>query len=150
MYISRQHRHRASQTLLIATALAGVLVSLCATASAGQEPKTQLYVCIAGSDHASEIAGLALCDADPTETLTARAEVDNLQVRAGALVSSIETRGIAGLGGLAVGDVIYRVGGTDVDDADTAAQQLDMVGSSADTVVNFLRLGRPYRIKLRR
>ena len=76
--------------------------------------------------------------------------MDNLQVRAGALVSRVETRGTAALGGLAVGDVIYRVGGTDVDDADTAAQQLDLVGTSADTVVNFLRLGRPYRIKLRR
>ena len=150
MYTSRQRRPLSIQTRIIATALAGILVTLSTITSVAQEPETQLYVCIEGSDQTSAITGLALCDAEPTENLTDRAEVDNLQVRAGALVSRVETRGTAALGGLAVGDVIYRVGGTDVDDADTAAQQLDLVGTSADTVVNFLRFGRPYRIKLRR
>ncbi len=150
MHTTRRRRPLTSQTRLIAPALVGALISLCATTSAGQESETQFYVCMEGSDHVSEITGIALCDAEPTETLTTRAEMDNLQIRDGALVSNVEIRGAAALGGLAVGDVIYRVGGVDVNDADTAIQQLDMVGSSADTVVNFLRLGRPYRIKLRR
>ena len=135
---------------LIAAALVSTLVAMSTLTSAGQEPEVQFYICIEGSDDASEITRVVLCDAEPTETLTTRAEVDTLQIRDGALVSAVETRGAAALGGLAVGDVIYRVGGIDVNDADTAIQQLDMVGSSADTVVNFLRLGRPYRIKLRR
>ena len=71
-------------------------------------------------------------------------------MRLGALVSRVETAGIGAAAGLIGGDVIYRIGGNDVAEAGAAAEQLDMIGTSADTVVNFLRKGRPYRIKLRR
>ena len=49
-----------------------------------------------------------------------------------------------------VGDLIYRVGGVNVPDARSAADSLARVRLRSDTVVNFLRGDRPYRIKLRR
>ena len=52
--------------------------------------------------------------------------------------------------GLQPGDVIYRVGGVDVDTAESAADVLSQIGARGDTIVNFLRGGRPYRVKLRR
>ena len=116
---------------------------------AGQGPDMPLYTCLADSETAADIVGIQLCTAEHTETLVTRSEPDNLQVRRGALISSVDATGIGATGGLTEGDVIYRIGGNDVADAGAAAQQLDRIGTSADTVVNFLRKGRPYRIKLR-
>jgi C-terminal processing protease CtpA/Prc len=56
---------------------------------------------------------------------------------------------VAQTAGLAPGDVIYRVGGVDVGDNVLAAARLSLLMVDTDTVVNFLRRGRPYRVKLR-
>ena len=51
--------------------------------------------------------------------------------------------GIAQVAGLQAGDVIYRVGGVDVEDNIEATARLSLLIESADTVhVNFLRRGR--------
>ncbi len=107
-----------------------------------------LYVCT-GSSRTIDI-GATICDAAPTDALTERLEPDNLQLRAGALVTGVSGGGIAQVAGLQAGDVIYRVGGVDVEDNIEATARLSLIGDTADTVVNFLRQGRPYRVKLRR
>ncbi len=109
-----------------------------------------LYTCAtAARDDATSI-GVTLCDATAATILTDRAEVENLQVRDGALVVELEAAGVSKTAGLQPGDMIYRVGGVDVTDAQTAVATLGKIGTTADTVVNFLRRGRPYRVKLRR
>ena len=109
-----------------------------------------LYVCTgAGAARTIDI-GATICDAAPTGALTERLEPDNLQLRAGALVTGVSGGGIAQVAGLQAGDVIYRVGGVDVEDNIEATARLSLIGDTADTVVNFLRRGRPYRVKLRR
>jgi S1-C subfamily serine protease len=90
-----------------------------------------------------------VCDAAPTAALTRRIEVDNLQLRAGALVTEVAADSISQRAGLQEGDVIYRVGGVDVDNNVAVTARLSLIQESADTVVNFLRRGRPYRVKLR-
>lgn len=133
---------------LIRTIPIGVL--LLTGAPAAQENAAELYAC--GDQRRAEAAvlGLTLCDALPTDALSARAAPENLQVRQGGLVTDVEPEGVSGVAGFAAGDLIYRIGGVDVGDARAAVENLDRVGSRADTVVNFLRGGRPYRIKLRR
>ena len=127
----------------------GVLLLLTGVLAA-QENAADLYVC-GDQPHAEAAAlGLMLCDALPTDALSARAGPENLQVRSGALVADLEPGGVSGVAGFHVGDLIYRVGGVDAPDARAAVANLDRVGSRADTLVNFLRGGRPYRIKLRR
>lgn len=111
--------------------------------------QTDLYSC-AGSPSDAPVVGLTLCDAAPTDALTRRAETDNLQVRAGVLVVEVEDGGISAAAGLQGGDVLYRVGGVDVSDPSAAIQAFSAVGRTSDTIVNFLRGGRPYRVKLRR
>ena len=111
---------------------------------------SHLYECADGSDTVVTIAAATLCDARATSNLTRRAESDNLQVREGALVLEVEAGGISATAGLQPDDVIYRVGGVDVSSASAAATELNRIGATADTVVNFLRGGRPYRVKLRR
>ena len=109
-----------------------------------------LYVC-ADPDATRDIdIGATICDAAPTGALTARLEPDNLQLREGALVTEVSPGGIAQVAGLRAGDVIYRVGGVDVEDNIEATARLSLLGESADTVVNFLRGGRPYLVRLRR
>lgn len=109
-----------------------------------------LYSC--ANEAAGQTGGLGvmLCDAAPTAELTARAAADNLQERQGALVVKLEPDSVADAAGFHAGDVIYRVGGVDVTGAADAAENLAQVQPRSDTVVNFLRGGRPYRIKLRR
>ena len=136
---------------LIRTIPIGVLpVLLLAGVPAAQENAAQLYACGDQPRAAAEAVGLTLCDALPTDALSARAGPENLQVREGALVTDLQPGGISSGAGFAAGDLIYRVGGVDVPDARSAVENLGRVGSRADTVVNFLRGGRPYRIKLRR
>ena len=125
--------------------LVAVLAALGGTAAA----QDVLYTCDGGAS-AVDIFGLALCDAETTDTLEARAEPDNLQVRPGALVERVEAGSIAAVAGFQAGDMIYRVGGVDVADVDDAATAFTRIAVTSDTIVNFLRRGRPYRIKLRR
>lgn len=115
-----------------------------------QASDTALYQCVDSTESEAMPAGTTLCTAEPTETLTARAETENLQVRSGALVVDVEAGGIAAIAGLAVDDLIYRVGSVDVNEASAATERLGTLGTNADTIVNFLRRGRPYRVKLRR
>ncbi len=133
-------------------AAAGVPVLLAALlAGAGaQERAAELYAC--GGEPRAEAAavGVTLCDGEPTPELLAQAEADNLQVRDGALITAVAENGVAGVAGMQAGDLIYRVGGGDVPDAAAAADRLGQVAARADTVVNFLRGGRPYLVKLRR
>ena len=111
--------------------------------------QTALYTC-SGDTSAAEPVGATLCNAETTDALTSRAESDNLQVRSGALVVELAESGVAAGAGLLSGDIIYRVGGVDVANAASAIDTLTAIGSTSDTVVNFLRGGRPYRVKLRR
>ena len=109
-----------------------------------------LYVC-ADPDATRDIdIGATICDAAPTGALTARLEPDNLQLREGALVTEVSPGDIAQVAGLRAGDVIYRVGGVDVEDNIEVTARLSLLVESADTVVNFLRGGRPYLVRLRR
>jgi S1-C subfamily serine protease len=108
------------------------------------------YTCGTPPQVEAEVVGMTLCDGQPTDELSLRANAENLQVREGALVFKLDREGISNIAGLQKGDLIYRVGSIDVADAETAVENLGRVQSQADTVVNFLRGGRPYRIKLRR
>ena len=105
---------------------------------------------MAGTTIEIAILGLDLCDAEPTPLLAERAEPDNLQTRGGALAVEVEAGGIAAAAGVQAGDMIYRVAGVDVTGATDAGSRLVTVGPDSDTQINFLRRGRPYRIKLRR
>ena len=129
---------------LAASAAAGV------SASSQRAEEVALYACAANTSAEVKIAGVILCDAQPTDALTERAARDHLQIRDGTLVVQVDEDGPSDLAGLQAGDVIYRVGGVDVTNAEAAAKNLASVRSTADTVVNFLRGGRPYRVKLRR
>ena len=109
-----------------------------------------LYVC-ADPDATRVIdIGATICDAAPTDALTARLEPEHLQLREGALVTEVSPGGIAQVAGLRAGDVIYRVGGVDAEDNIEVTARLSLLVESADTVVNFLRGGRPYLVRLRR
>lgn len=134
------------------TVPAGVilLAALSGAPAEAQDGAANLYVCGDAPQVESALAGLMLCDGLPTAELSARAGPENLQVREGALVADLRPGGISGVAGMHAGDLIYRIGGVDVGDARAAAENLERVGPRADTVVNFLRGGRPYRVKLRR
>ena len=119
-------------------------------AAAAQPAEVALYRCVADTDLDVESVGLALCDAEPGPPLLERAEPDNLQVREGALVVAVEDGGVAAVAGVQAGDMIYRVAGDDVTEAAAAGTGLAGVRADSDTQINFLRRGRPYRIKLRR
>ena len=141
-----------STVVVLAVAIIGGFLAPGLTASARavvQADETPLYLCVDGTDAEAALVGARLCDAEPTPTLTSRAEEDRLQVREGALVTTLDTPSISRTAGLTRDDVIYRVGGVDVDTAEAAAEQLALVKTNQDTVVNFLRHGRPYRLTLR-
>lgn len=121
-----------------------------AASSGARAAAAELYRCAAGTTVEAALVGLELCDAEPTPLLAERAGPDNLQTRDGALVVEVADGGIAAVEGVRPGDVIYRVAGVDVADADGAGSRLADVGTDSDTQINFLRRGRPYRIKLRR
>ena len=109
-----------------------------------------LYICVDAAATRTLDVGATVCDAAPTDALTRRVEIDNLQLRSGALITEVVGDGVAQVAGLRAGDVIYRVGGVDVDNNVKATARLSMIGQASDTVVNFLRRGRPYRVKIRR
>lgn len=126
-----------------------MLLAVLQAGGSAQEGARELYVCDGDTRAEAAGVGLTLCDGEPTPGLLAQAEAENLQVREGALVTAVEADGIAGVAGLRAGDMIYRVGGNDVPDAAATADRLARIAARADTVVNFLRGGRPYLIKLR-
>ena len=108
-----------------------------------------LYACVDPAQTRVLDIGITVCDAEATDALRTRLDRDNLQLREGVLVTEVTADGIAGVAGLLPGDVIYRVGGVDVsDDVETAAR-LSLIADDADSLMNFLRLGRPYRVKIR-
>lgn len=125
-----------------------VAVALTAMTAAAQVGET-LYACVDVSSTRTVDIGATICDAVPTDALTARLEEDNLQLRAGALIADVTVDSLAQRAGLQAGDVIYRVGGVDVEDNVETVARLSLIQETADTVVNFLRGGRPYRVKLR-
>jgi len=131
-----------------------LLVACCVLGSSavalGAQPAAALYRCVDGRTVAVAVLGLELCDAAPTPRLAERAEPDNLQTRDGALVVEVDDGGIAAIAGVQPGDMIYRAAGADVSGAVDARVGLAAVGTDSDTQINFLRRGRPYRIKLRR
>ena len=108
-----------------------------------------LYVCTDPRSRRVVQIGVAICDAIPTDTLARRLEPDNLQQREGVLITEVMSNSVAQLAGLQHGDLIYRVGGVNVEDNVETAARLSLIGDTADTVVNFLRNGRPYRVKIR-
>ena len=133
---------------------AGILITGAALPAAGgrsvQAADPPLFRCADATRVEADPIGLTLCDAAPTDTLAARAEPDNLQIRSGALVVAVVPSGLAAREGLLPNDMIFRVAGSDVDGGGAATAHLSAVGTESDTVVNFLRAGRPYRVKLRR
>ena len=132
-------------------AAAGSLgLALIGAAAAPARTDDVLYVCADPAATRVVDVGATLCDAAPTDALAARREPDNLQLRAGALVTAVSAGGVAQAAGLRAGDVIYRVGGVDVEDNVETTARLSLIGDAADTVVNFLRGGRPYLVRLRR
>ena len=150
------HIRRAIAWMVAAGGLGPILLANASVGAAvpawfgAQPPGTALYRCETAATVDVAILGLELCDAEPTPLLAERAEPDNLQIRDGALVVEVEDGGIAAAAGVQPGDVIYRVAGIDVPGADDAGVGLAVVGTDSDTQINFLRRGRPYRIKLRR
>ena len=126
-----------------------VAAMLCVTPVVETQDGEALYTCVDAAVTRALDIGATVCDAAPTDALTQRLEVDNLQLRAGALVTDVAADSISQRAGLQEGDVIYRVGGVDVDDNVEVTARLSLLQKSADTVVNFLRRGRPYRVKLR-
>lgn len=146
---------RGAVTRIAAVGLAtGAVVlgsSLAVAAGRGTQPADPpLYRCADAARVQAEPVGLTLCDAAPTPALADRAERDNLQIRPGALVVAVVPEGPAGLEGLLPNDMIFRVAGSDVGGGGAASARLAAVGVESDTLVNFLRTGRPYLVKLRR
>lgn len=130
--------------------VAGSVLGSPAVASGMQPAERALYRCVDGPTVDVVVLGIELCDSQPTPRLAERAEPDNLQTRDGALVVEVVDGGIAAVAGVQPGDMIFRVAGVDVPGADDAGAGLAAVGTDSDTQINFLRRGRPYRIKLRR
>ncbi|MCY4076413.1 MAG: hypothetical protein OXH04_13400 [Acidobacteria bacterium] len=124
--------------------------SLAAAGRAAQPADPALYRCADAARVEAERVGLTLCDAAPTPALADRAERDNLQLRPGALVVAVVPEGLAAREGLLPNDMIFRVAGSDVAGGGAASARLVAVGAESDTLVNFLRGGRPYLVKLRR
>ena len=137
------------QTLVVAGFLTVSIVSHVSAARGQTAETTQLYACSDATSAGVPELGVTLCDATATPELERRSEADNLQSREGARVVSLDDAGVSARAGLQSGDVIYRVGGVDVDTAEAAADVLSQIGTRSDTIVNFLRGGRPYRVKLR-
>ena len=137
-------RHTAQiGSLVVLLANSGVVLGL------QQDAVSQLYGCTTVETITVTEVGITVCDADATAELQERAENENLQIRGGALVVESVPTSLAARAGLQVGDLIYRVGGINITGAEAVTEKLSLLDSASDTMVNFLRHGRPYRIKLR-
>ena len=132
---------------MAAASLVAALVCV-ATVVATQDGEP-LYTCVTPAITRTLEIGATICDAAPTDALAQRITVDNLQLRTGALVTEVAADSVLQIAGLEEGDVIYRVGGVGVDNNVEATARLSLIEEAADTVVNFLRRGRPYRLKIR-
>jgi len=133
-----------SMVRTIAFVLAGLAPVAPATAQ-----DLPLYTCADTDSTRTLVVGITICDAKPTESLTQRMDADNLQLRQGILITEVIPDGVGPVAGFQSGDVIYRVGGVDVTNTSETAERLTFLEANADTVINFLRQGRPYRVKLR-
>lgn len=98
--------------------------------------------------HVKAAAGVTLCSGRPPGTGTAPDGGDTQT--GGALIVSLESGGIAERDGLRAGDLIYKVDGALVTDARSAAAGLGDIQDARDTLVNFLRGGKPYLVRLRK
>ena len=134
---------------LLAAAASLVAAMVCVAPAVATQDGEALYTCVDAAVTRTIEIGATVCDAAPTDALTQRIEVDNLQLRTGALVTEVVADSVLQIAGLQEGDVIYRVGGVDVDDNVEVTARLRLIDEAADTVVNFLRRGRPYRLKIR-
>jgi len=123
-----------------------VLVLTTGLATQNREP---LYICVNDTATINLEMGFTICDAMPTEALTNRLDKDHLQRRPGALITKVIDAGVAQLAGLQPDDVVYRIGGVNVDNKEATTVQLQRIERTADTVVNFLRDGRPYLVRVR-
>ena len=138
------------QRPVVAGFLTLLIVDGVSTTGAQTAETGQLYACTDATSADVPDVGVTVCDATATPELGRRAEADNLQSREGALVVELEEVGVSARAGLQPGDVIYRVGGVDVASAESAVDILSQISTHSDTIVNFLRGGRPYRVKIRR
>ena len=134
---------------VLAAAASLVAAMVCVAPAVATQDGEALYTCVDAAVTRTIEIGATVCDAAPTDALTQRIEVDNLQLRTGALVTEVVADSVLQIAGLQEGDVIYRVGGVDVDDNVEVTARLRLIDEAADTVVNFLRRGRPYRLKIR-
>ncbi len=134
---------------LRAAAASLVAAMVCVAPVVATQDGEPLYTCVDAARTRTLEIGATVCDAAPTDALTQRIEVDNLQLRTGALVIEVAADSVLQTAGLQEGDVIYRVGGVDVENNVEVTARLSLVEEDADTVVNFLRRGRPYRLKIR-
>ena len=134
----------------LTVAVSLVAAMTCAATAVAMQDGEPLYICVSPAATRDLEIGATICDAAPTDALTQRIEVDNLQLRAGALVTEVAADSVLQMAGLQEGDVIYRVGSVDVDNNVEATARLSLIERASDTVVNFLRRGRPYRVKIRR
>ena len=82
------------RTRLACTLTASFIVLGAASTLVAQDADT-LYTCTAEDDTRTLDIGVTLCDATPTDGLTQRLEVDNLQLRSGALVTEVTLGGSA-------------------------------------------------------
>lgn len=130
------------------------ILAACGLAVVAASPSTQtqeaLYVCVDGTSTLTINIGITICDAAPTEALQRRLDEDYLHLRPGALVMEVTDGSVARVAGLQSGDVIYRVGGINVGNQDETSAHLERIQDTADTVVNFLRDGRPYLVRVRK
>ncbi len=126
-----------------------VAAMVCVVTAVATQHTEPLYTCVAPAATRTLEIGATICDAAPTDALTRRITVDNLQLRTGALVTEVAAGSVLQIAGLEEGDVIYRVGGVDVENNVEVRARLSLIEEAADTVVNFLRRGRPYRLKIR-
>ena len=130
------------------------ILAACGLAVVAASPSTQtqetLYVCVDQTNTLTIAIGITICDAAPTEALQRRLDEDHLHLRPGALVTEVAEDTVAQVAGLQSDDVIYRVGGINVGDQNETNAHLELIQDTADTVVNFLRDGRPYLVRLRR
>jgi len=126
-------------------------VFMCANtgASSVTQDGPSLYRCASAAVSEVGNIGAKLCDAAATNALAERIEVDNLQRRSGAMITEIDPGSVGDVAGMKAGDVIYRVGGVDVTNTEETASRIALIEQNSDTVVNFLRRGRPYRVKIR-
>jgi len=114
-----------------------------------QDKVSELYTCQDESREEITLFGLTVCEATLSGNLSTRIQEENLQTRNGILVVVVENGGIANIAGLQENDLIYRIGGSDIMETKSAITAFNRIRAQADTVINFLRGGRPYRIKVR-